>query len=66
MEKMVPVKAKCPKCGRIDEFEISAAGLEKRSKGAKLAEAFPDLPEERLQQLAFHVCPECQMKEEQG
>ena len=59
----VRVVSKCPVCKKIDEFEISAAGLRARTKGAKLHEAHPELSKERLEQLARHVCPACQSLE---
>lgn len=62
MEKMIRVVAKCPDCKVVDEFEIPEAGLMLRSSGKTLAEAFPDLPEERRAQLATNKCPGCQKK----
>ena len=59
-QRMVRVISKCQRCGKRDEFQVPEAGLQARAKGVHLREAFPDLPEERIQQLAKHVCPKCQ------
>jgi hypothetical protein len=59
-EKMVKVISKCPQCGKTDEFQIPDSGLQQRSKGVSLRKAFPELPEHRIQQLAAHLCKDCQ------
>ena len=59
---VVPVVSKCPSCSNIDRFEVPASGLRARRKGVLLKDAFPDLPESRLEQLANHTCPKCQGK----
>lgn len=58
----VKVVSRCPKCGTVEEFQIPHAGLEARAKGTNLREAFPELPEHRIQQLATNLCEKCQGK----
>lgn len=59
-EKMKKVVSKCQNCGAVEEFEVPDSGLRARSKGTSLITAFPDLPEHRLLQLAYHLCKKCQ------
>ena len=61
-EDQVRVDAKCPTCKVVHTFEISKQGFDLRSRGANLIQAFPELPPERIIQLAHHVCPGCQHK----
>jgi hypothetical protein len=61
--KQVKVVSKCRVCKKLDEFELPAEGLKRRRKGVPLAEAFPSLAAERIQQLVTMVCPGCQEKE---
>lgn len=63
MEDQVQVEAKCPACGKIDKFEVPRSGFDLRSRGANLIKAFPNLPIERIVQLAHHACPDCQLKD---
>ena len=63
---MTRVVSRCQKCSIIDEFDISTAGLAARAKGVKPRVAFPDLSEERIQQLCRHICPNCQKLENEA
>jgi hypothetical protein len=65
-EKMVKVESKCPRCHKVDHFEVTAKGLANRRKSVPLNEAFPELDPARLVQLSTHVCPACQEKEREG
>ena len=65
-EKMVKVESKCPRCHKVDHFEVTARGLANRRKSVPLDKAFPGLDATRLVQLSTHVCPACQEKEAQG
>ena len=59
--RMIKVRSKCPGCRKIDEWELPKEQLDRHlGGGLKLREAFPDLPEHRIQQLATHYCQVCQ------
>ena len=65
-EKMVKVESKCPRCKKLDHFEVTAKGLANRRNSVPLDKAFPGLDPARLVQLSTHVCPACQEKEKKG
>lgn len=57
----VPIVSKCPRCKKVDRFEIPADMMERRKAGAFVHEAFDGLPQERILQMVTHVCPACQV-----
>lgn len=63
MQEMVPVQSKCGRCGSVENFEVSRAALDMRSKGVTVDVAFAELGPARIRQLTEHVCPTCQSKE---
>ena len=58
-EKMVTAKIKCPRCGTIEEFQVSRRALDARSRGALRDEAHAELTQERREQLTDHICTMC-------
>ena len=61
--KVKQVVTRCKRCGVIDGFDVPMSGMAARNSGIPLAQAFADIPPERLKQLETHVCPACQLKE---
>ena len=55
----VTITTRCPGCKRYTNLEVPWEGLEARKAGAKIQDAFPDLPKENREQLITGICPAC-------
>lgn len=50
---------RCSHCGMLGEIEVPNSGVVRRSNGALIQDAFPDLEPELREQLMTGTHPEC-------